>query len=791
MVTTTAAHSPVTVPLAQENIPVAVEFADSARAFLAARSPSTRLRKWREQTPCFDRAMWLEMAQAGWTGILAPEAMGGLGLDIRCAGAIAEATGAHLIPEPFIGGAVQVMDLLVRLPASGLRDSLIRDVASGQKIIGLAWEDAPSMGPMTATRCGEQIVLRGEKVWVTPGSGAHGWLVCATSTSGPSIYWMPAEIGHLEVHSQRRVDGTEMARLVCHDVQLGESHLLACGALVPAAIDAANDVARLAQGFELLGLSVAAQAMTLEYLKTRVQFGKPIGANQALQHRMVDAALQIELASSCLRDALDGLSAQTISLSLAASRVKARCAHAAMTMTQLAIQLHGAIGFTDEHDIGLYFKRSLNLASWLGGVHEHRMRAIAEMQSGFSATQPAHPVCEKPRTGDDPEETRLGPDELANLSEGAFRQTIRDFLVQHYPGNLRHPPRRLRWLEIRDWYLALSKRGWLAPAWPRQHGGMGLPADKLLMYFEEMESFGAARMPDQGLINLGPILIRRGTPQQQADYLPKILTGEHIWCQGYSEPNAGSDLASLRTTAIAQGSQFVVNGQKIWTTLAQDATHIFLLVRTDNTVKKQAGISFLLVDIKSPGITVRPIRNIAGEEEFCEVFFDDVLVPQENLVGELNQGWTIAKALLGFERLFVGSPQQSRHALGQLAALARTRGLFSDEVFRTVFGTLALDVEDLDSMYSHFADFVKRGESLPDSVSLLKIWATETYARISFQLAQWAGMDGGSRELVSVGGADQIDPLAALLNATITTIYGGTNEIQRNIFAKQVLRLPS
>jgi len=319
---------------------------------------------------------------------------------------------------------------------------------------------------------------------------------------------------------------------------------------------------------------------------------------------------------------------------------------------------------------------------------------------------------------------------------------------------------------------------------------MGLPPDKLIAFIEEHEQYGVARPPDQGLIMLGPILIRFGTDDQRARFLPRILSGEHVWCQGYSEPNAGSDLASLRCEAVLDNGHFIVNGQKTWSTLAQDATHMFMLVRSSKEGKKQEGISFLLVDLATPGVTVRPIRNIAGDEEFCEVFFDNVLVPGANLVGELHQGWTIAKALLGFERLFGGSPKHAQYTLGQLEVLARTLGLFEDPAFVARYAQAMLDTADLSAAYAGFADIAKRGENLPQSVSLLKIWATETHERIAMFLTEAAAEYGG---MAVAGGHAEVrqDVVAPLYNALAATIFSGTNEIQRNILAKQVLNLPS
>jgi alkylation response protein AidB-like acyl-CoA dehydrogenase len=269
------------------------------------------------------------------------------------------------------------------------------------------------------------------------------------------------------------------------------------------------------------------------------------------------------------------------------------------------------------------------------------------------------------------------------LPNESFRALLRDFFEREYPAELRFPTTRLHVHQIGGWTARLSQRGWIAPAWPVEWGGMGLTPEKMIIFFEEQERWGVGRAPDQGVVLVGPLLLQHGTEAQKRFYLPKIISNEHIWCQGYSEPNAGSDLASLRCEAVlahdVDGDHFVVNGQKTWTTLAQDATHIFLLVRTDKAAKKQQGISFLLVDFKTPGITVRPIRNIGGHEEFCEVFFENVRVPQSCLVGPLHGGWTIAKALLGFERVHLGSPKQAQYTLARVAEAASALHLFDDD----------------------------------------------------------------------------------------------------------------
>ncbi len=377
------------------------------------------------------------------------------------------------------------------------------------------------------------------------------------------------------------------------------------------------------------------------------------------------------------------------------------------------------------------------------------------------------------------------------LSDDAFRAEARAFFEAGFPAEYKFLPRRMRWAECRDWYLALSKKGWIAPNWPKEHGGMGLSPSKLLIYMEEYERAGAGRMPDQGLTMVGPTLIRFGNDEQRKRYLPKIIAGDAIWCQGYSEPNAGSDLASLRTEAVLDGNDYVINGSKIWTSMAHDATNIYVLARTDKQAKKkQEGISFLLVDMKTPGITLRTIRNIAGHEEFCQVFFDNVRTPKENLVGELHKGWTIAKGLLGFERLNIGSPRRPLQALEKLEALAAARHLFDDAGFVERFTQLKLDLLDLGSLYGRYVDKVRRGEALGQDVSILKVWSMDTYQRLSELLIE-AGDEFGAIEGDTTVEGETVDLISPFYNSRPGTIYGGSNEIQRNILAKYVLNLPS
>jgi hypothetical protein len=736
-----------------------------------------------------DAAAWAGLVDLGWPGMLAPESAGGLALDLAGAAEILRAAGEHVAPEPLLAIAGLSAPLLAHLDSDAAR-TLLADLVAGRSLPALAWQE--SAGDLSAEPlgCGCEwraapdggVLLQGEKLMVLPGAVATGWLVSARCDDDTVILWVPRRTPGVTETLTLLVDGEQAASLRFEQVALPASAVLARGDAAQHALRHALASAQILQAAELVGAGQAMLAQTRAYLTTRTQFGQTICNFQALQHRCVDMFIHLEVARAVLDDVLllasEGAGLSMERLEAEASRANARCTAAALQASRSAVQLHGAIGYTQECDLSLFYKRTLRQSAWLGNVTAHQRRCAVLADAAVSVQDSTEWSGDFPRVAD-----------WSAMPEPEFRRMVRAFLRQRYPSHLRYLSHRARWSEMRDWYLTLSAQGWIAPAWPQAHGGMGLPADKLIAWIEELEQYGVARAPDQGIVMIGPLLIQHGTPEQHQRFLPRILSGENVWCQGYSEPNAGSDLAGLRTEAVqardAQGDCFIVNGQKIWTTLAQDANHIFMLVRTDKQAKKQEGISFLLCDLRAPGITIRPIHTLAGEPEFCEVFFDNVRVPAENLVGKLHAGWTIAKALLGFERICLGSPKQSQYALGQLARLARARGLFADAVFAQRYTALRLDVADLSSAYTGFANIVKSGKPLPPSVSLLKIWASETYHRIGALLVE------ASEEQGAVAGDQDLDgqtfnALSPLIGSTSAMIYGGTNEIQRNILARQL-----
>lgn len=380
--------------------------------------------------------------------------------------------------------------------------------------------------------------------------------------------------------------------------------------------------------------------------------------------------------------------------------------------------------------------------------------------------------------------------DLDSLDDHGFRLEIRKFVEANYPDEWRFSAVRLGWRETLSWHKDLYKQGWAAPNWPKELGGMGLSSYRQVIFQDELVRYGVSRTPDSGINMLGPLLIRYGTTAQKDYFLPRTLAGDIIWAQGYSEPGAGSDLASLRTEAVLDGEDYVINGQKIWTTFAHEADWLFVLVRTSKEGKPQEGISFILVDKNTPGITVRPIINLTMEHEFNEVFFDDVRVPKKNLVGEPNKGWGMAKSLLGFERLMLGSPLMASDPLLRLRLLATARGAFSDPVFAEKYAKLRLDVADLSATYNRFIEVVRRGGELGPDASILKLWVSETFQGITELMLEVAGEDGASADGIHVD-AFNLHVANLFFVARPRTIAGGTSEVQRNVIAKQVLKLPS
>jgi acyl-CoA dehydrogenase len=475
------------------------------------------------------------------------------------------------------------------------------------------------------------------------------------------------------------------------------------------------------------------------------------------------------------------------------SAAKFQVAEEADFVGKNAVQLHGAIGMTDELDIGRYFKR-ITAQRALFGTPDHHLRRYVALRAAGSVA-----------------EADEGYGFVLTDEDARFRDEIRAFFARNVTDDMRQAAANTMWAFAefeygRQFQKILHAHGYGAPDWPVEYGGKDwTPAQRMIWALEYLRS-GAPEVMRMGRNLCAPCIMQFGTPEQKAWFLPAILAGEDWWAQGYSEPGAGSDLAALATSAARDGDDYIVNGSKIWTTYAHHANRIFCLVRTDNTARKQAGITFLLIDMDTPGIEVRPIVNIAGDHEFNQVFFTDVRVPVSRRLGDENQGWTVARHLLGLEHgafLVQANAETSRrlHWVRDVAARetdGRGGRLLDDPDFARRLAELEIGLQALDFAASQVWGGPDAGAPTQLVSELLTIRNREIDQKLT-QLAVDAvayyalPFEPEARKVGSaippVGGAHTLLPTALYLSQRAATIARGTPEIHRNNLARRLLRL--
>jgi alkylation response protein AidB-like acyl-CoA dehydrogenase len=384
--------------------------------------------------------------------------------------------------------------------------------------------------------------------------------------------------------------------------------------------------------------------------------------------------------------------------------------------------------------------------------------------------------------------------------EQQFREDIRAWVGANLPADIAHKVHNdleLTREDMQRWAKILGSKGWLGFGWPKEFGGPGWTAVQKHLFEEECALAGAPRIVPFGPVMVAPVIMAFGNAEQQKRFLPGIASGEVWWSQGYSEPGSGSDLASVKTRAERQGDKYIVNGQKTWTTLGQYGEWIFCLVRTSTEGKPQTGISFLLIDMKSPGVTVRPIIMLDGGHEVNEVFFDNVEVPADNLIGEENKGWTYAKHLLSHERTNIADVNRSKRELDRLKRIAKREGVWEDTRFRDEIAKLEVDVVALEMLVLRVLSAEKSGKNSLDIAGLLKIRGSEIQQRYSELMMLAAGpfalplireaMEAGWQGDFPGGEVGNAPLASTYFNLRKTTIYGGSNEVQRNIVSQVVL----
>lgn len=403
--------------------------------------------------------------------------------------------------------------------------------------------------------------------------------------------------------------------------------------------------------------------------------------------------------------------------------------------------------------------------------------------------------------------------------EAAWRAEVREFLQEELPASLKSTANervglnsepdpagpvarpggagfRMPTGAMEEWRQKLASRGWIAPAWPKEYGGAGLTTMEQFIMNEEFAAAGAPTFGGMGVSMAGPTIIVHGTEEQKAEHLPKILRGETHWCQGFSEPGSGSDLASLQTRAVRDGDEYVINGSKIWTSGAHRANWMFMLARTDPEAPKHRGISFFLVDFTSPGITVQPLVTMAGTHHFNQVFFDNVRVPAKNIVGEVNRGWYVGTTTLDFERSGIGAAVGIQHTVAELFRYAREHSpdgmsqLHRNPALRNELIDRHIEVRVSRMLAYRVVDLQNKGRIPNHEASMAKLYASELRQRVYRTAHRMTGLYGLSWGRKSPYSPKESEYVRSFVDSVSATIAGGTSEIQRNIIAQRGLGMP-
>ncbi|MGB9224131.1 acyl-CoA dehydrogenase [Mycobacterium sp.] len=715
------------------------DLADSVRSLVARMVPSEVLHQAMEAPTATPPPYWQAAADQGLPGVHLAESVGGQGFGILELAVVLAEFGRGAVPGPFVPSAIASALIAAHDPDS----KLLADLASGAVIAAYALESS-----LTATRQGDLLVVGGQARSVPAAAQATVLVLPVSTDTGTALVVLDA--GGLEVEQVASVDPL---RPVAH-VRAGAVEAGADRVLSNLSIDAARAIASTLLSAEAIGVARWATDTASAYAKIREQFGRPIGQFQAIKHKCAEMMARTERATAAVWDAAraldEGFEKPQSAAQFAAAVAATLAPAAAQSCTQDCIQVHGGIGFTWEHDTNVYYRRALGLVAAFGRAADYPQRVVD------TATTTG---VRKLDIDLDPETEQLREEIRAEVA--ALKAIPADQRID-----------------------AIVEGGWVMPYLPKPWGRSATPVEQIITAQEC--SAARVRRPMLGIASfLVPSIVAFGNEDQKQRFLPPTLRGEMNWCQLFSEPGAGSDLAGLSTKAVKVDGGWRITGQKIWTTLAQYAPWGALLARTEPTAPKHNGITYFLLDMASEGVTVRPLRELTGNEFFNEVFIDDVFVPDDLVLGEVNRGWEVSRNTLTAERVTIGSAENpSLASLNRLVEFMRD-GQF-DQIAQNRAGRLiaegyAAKVLNLRSTLLTLAG----GDALPSAAisKLLAMRTAQDYAE--FGLASF-GVDGAIGDTAELQG----EWAHYLLSSRATTIYGGTSEVQLNIIAERLLGLP-
>src|SRR5947209_8181548 len=711
------------------------ELADSVRSLVARVAPSEVLHDALEAPLDNPPPYWQAAADQGLQGLHLAESVGGQGFKILELAITLAEFGYGAVPGPFVPSAIASALISAHDPGA----NVLVDLASGSAIAAYALESG-----LTATRQDNSLVIRGEARAV-PAAAQASLLVLPVAIDGGEG-WVVLRSDQVQIEPVTSVDPLRPiahvradAVVVSDDVALSNLNAVTAKALISTLLSA-----------EAVGVARWATDTAAEYAKIREQFGRPIGQFQAVKHKCAEMIADTERATAAVWDAARALDEASEHVEFAAAVSATLAPAAAQRCTQDCIQVHGGIGFTWEHDTNVYYRRALLLAASFGRSSEYPQRVVdTATTTGMRAVD----------IDLDPDTEKLRAETRAEVAA-------------------------LKAMERESRRVAIAEGGWVLPYLPKPWGRAAGPVEQVLI----AQEFGAGRVkrPQVGIAAwIIPSIVAFGSEEQQQRFLPPTMRGEMIWCQLFSEPGAGSDLAGLTTKAVRAEGGWLITGQKIWTTAAQFAQWGALLARTDASAPKHNGITYFLLDMKSEGITVKPLRELTGNAMFNTVYIDDVFVPDDCVLGEVNRGWEVSRNTLTAERVSIGGSDANFLAtLPEFVEFVRD-GQF-DQVAQHRAGQLiaeghAAKVLNLRSTLLTLAG----GDAMPSAAisKLLSMRTGQGYAE--FAVSSF-GTDA------AIGDPDQLAGKWGeyLLASRATTIYGGTSEVQLNIIAERLLGLP-
>ena len=777
---------------------------DAVRRFLERHSPTTEVRRLMASQQGYDAEVWRRLCEElALGGVHVPERYGGQGFTFAELAVVLEEMGRSLYCGPYFSSTVLAASAILEAGSEDDKTELLPAIAAGERLATLAHLEANGRwGADGIEMVAEGDRLSGQKSHVVDGCIADLLVVAARrsgsqGSEGVSLYAVDAGAEGVSCQALASLDPTrKLARIAFDDAP---ARLLGSAGESGPALQRTLRLAAVALANEMVGGAERLLQSAVDYAKERVQFGRPVGSFQAVKHRCAETLLAVELAKSAAYQAASAAAREDGDLPALASLAKAAAADAYMQAARDCIQIHGGIGFTWDNDSHLWYKRAKSSEVFLGTPTAHRELMLKHWRAPVRrAAADAAPAA----VAGDGEEAK------------AVRREVRAWLQAHWNPNL----------GLVEWRSLLADSGWGMPAWPKQWFGRDLPQALLPVVDAEFARIGAVGVARTGIRLLAAAtILEHGNDDQKARYLRRILTGEDTWCQLFSEPGSGSDLAGASSRADFNGEHWVVNGQKVWTTSAHHADYGLLLARTDWDAAKHQGLSYFVLDMRQPGVEVRPLRQMNGHASFNQVFFTDALVPPENQLSSTGSGWQVAITTLAHERRAAdrigGTASQGAASDGQrneriyaeeraereiaeepyrwypqragrvdlVLPRARTTGAIDDPAVRQEIARLLTLKQSADWTARRARAAQEQGRPQGPEGSLGKL-AGSHVARLACHVHTLVG----DADAMLAGEDSAMDGLIAeiLVSVPATSIAGGTDEIQRNIIAERVLGLP-